>query len=88
VFCSVLQCVVVVCCSVLQSVAVGNIRQAIFSVCRCANGVYIGLQCGVLRRRVLQGVAGCCRVLQGVAGCCRVLQGVAGCCRVLQGVAF
>jgi len=84
--CSVLQCVAV-CCSMLQCVEVGNIRQAIFSVCRCANGVYIGLQCSVLRRRVLQGVAGCCRVLQGAAGCSRVLQGVAGCCRVLQGAA-
>ena len=55
--CSVLQCVAV-CCSVLQCVAV------------CCS--------------VLQCVAVCCSVLQCAAVCCIVLQCVAVCCSVLQ----
>ena len=80
----VLQCCVrlfafllLVCCNVLQCVAV-----------YCS-----ALQCVAVCRSVLQGVAGIAvfgealsrlssGVLQCVAVCCRVLQGVAGCCSV------
>jgi len=61
------QCVAVcavVCCGVLQSVAVWR------SVVRC----------GVVCCSVLQCVAVCCNVLQCVAMCCSVVQCVAVCC--------
>jgi len=63
-----LQCVVAVCCGVLQCVAV-----------RC--GV---LQRTTVCCNVLQCVALCCSMLQCVALCCTVLQCVAVCCSVLQ----
>ena len=65
--CTVLQCVAV-CCSVLQCVAV------------CCTV----LQCVAVCCTVLQCVTVCCSVLQCVAVCCSVLQGVAVCCSVLQ----
>jgi len=74
----VLTCVVAVCCSVLQCVAVGKL---------------VGFVCFNLRScSVLQCVAVCVSVvcldppcvLQCVAVCCSVLQCVAVCCSVLQ----
>ena len=62
----------IVCCSVLQCVAV------------CCSVV----QCVAVCCRVLQSVAVCCSVLQCVAACCSVLQCVSLCCSVLKCVQY
>jgi len=77
---------VVVCCSVLHSVAVCY-RDA---ACRVGGMLlfcwsmlqYVGVCCSML-----QYVAECCRMLQYVAVCCSMLQYVAVCCSMLQYVA-
>ena len=79
--CSVLQCVAV-CCSVLQCAAVCC---SVLQVTHPA-GLFalMMLQCAVVCCSVLQCVAVCCSVLQCAAVCCIVLQCVAVCCSVLQ----
>jgi len=89
------ECVVAVCCSVLQCVAV------CCSVLQCFGGVRTNplilgrvlgrsvlLQCVTVCCSVLQCFAVRCRALQCVAVCCSVLQCVAVCCSVLQCVAM
>jgi len=74
--CSVLQCVAVCCsvCSVLQCVAV------CCSVLQCAAVCCSVLQCVAVYCSVLQCVAMCCSMLQCGAARCNVLQCAAVCC--------
>jgi len=69
--CGVLQCVAV-CCSVLQSPRQNAWMMTLAPAACCS---------------VLQHVAACRSVLQCAAACCTVLQRVAACCSVLQRVA-
>ena len=68
--CSVLQCMAV-CCSVLQCVAVyGGVLQCVAVCCSVCYVHTCGMSCSVLQCVV----AVCCSVLQCVAMCCGVLQ--------------
>ena len=85
-YCSMVQCVVAVCCRVLlQCVAVCYIVWQ-----SEPNPKTSSAQCVAVCGSVLRCVAVCCSVLQCVAVCCSVLQCVAACCircRLLQYVA-
>ena len=75
----------VVCCSVLQCVAVCCSYLTIKAEVSHAFGFCHGyvLQCVAVCCSVLQCVVACCSVLQRVAVCCNVLQCVVACCNVL-----
>jgi len=75
-----LQIAVAVWCSVAQHADVW--WSVLWPTWRCSV-----MQCGAVRRRVLQWVAVCCSALQCAAVCCRVLQCVAVYCSALQCVA-
>ena len=76
-----------VCCSVLQSVAVCCSVCLYLELCLDLDLNGLTVHSGGLCCSVLQCVAVCCSVLQCVAVCCSVLQCVAVCCSVLQCVA-
>jgi len=74
----------VVCCSVLQYVAVSLLCCSVLqcaAVCCSESSV---LQCAAVCCSVLQYAAVCFRVLQSVADCCSVLQCAAVCCSALH----
>jgi len=79
---SVLQCVVAVCCSVLQCMAVCcSVLQCVAVCAMCIHAACPVVCCSVL----LQCVAVCCSVLQCVAVCCSDLDStVAVRCSTLQ----
>jgi len=95
--CRVSQCVVV-CCSMLQSVAVRcrvsqcvakSISRVVFTRAATDTGMCCSvLQCAAVCYSVLQCVAVCCSVLQCVAVRCSVMQCIAVCCNAMQCVAM